>query len=605
MNDPLIGQQLANFRVERVLGRGGMAQVYYGQDIKLQRPVAIKVIDARYRGKPAYAKRFVNEARVLAKWRHEHILQIYYADDEDELYYYVMEYIDGQNLASIIASYSMDGELMPIEDVLHIGNAIADALDYAHKKGVIHRDVKPSNILVSRDGRVVLGDFGLALDLADGSLGETFGTPHYISPEQASRSANAVPQSDLYSLGVILYEMLVGVVPFNDPSPTSVALQHITEPPPEPRSINPDLPPEAEKVLLKVLEKSPQDRYQTGSELMKALNSALESKPTKAKTPLPPLPVGVPTIVSKPLSKESVTKRVAAIPVDDQEPLRVVKGLPSGKKRDKSKNRFSKAWFPFFSLLLFAAIGFAWLQGWFRPGAFSNIIPLQPAESTPLIFPVTLTPTATQTNTLQPEPTRTRTVTPAPTVVEITVEITSTPTPTPTTMPSPTLTYTPAPTNTSTASPTGAPTQSAISTSLTGHELINLPFTIYYNENSLYFHNRSNITRSISAFTFERLSDQGEAINFFGGWDWGFYYPNITPDRCMAIELYLSPPFVRPAECIQPYLSKLGPTRDDDRIFWTAQGNSSEFRVLWQGEEIGRCQIDAGICEVFVPYYPP
>jgi serine/threonine-protein kinase len=305
MNDPLIGRQLANFRVERVLGRGGMAQVYYGQDIKLQRPVAIKVIDARYRDKPAYAKRFVNEARVLAKWRHEHIIQIYYADDENGLYYYAMEYIDGQDLASIISSYAMDGELLPVDDVLQIGNAIADALDYAHKQGVIHRDVKPSNILVSGSGRVVLGDFGLALDQADGSLGETFGTPHYISPEQASRSANAIPQSDLYSLGVILFEMLVGVVPFNDPSPTSVALQHITEPPPSPRSINPDLSPETEKVLLKALEKSPQDRYQTGNELMNALESTLTVKSTKAKTPLPPLPVGVPTIASRPRSKDS------------------------------------------------------------------------------------------------------------------------------------------------------------------------------------------------------------------------------------------------------------------------------------------------------------
>ena len=163
MKDPLIGQQLANFRVESVLGRGGMAQVYYGQDIKLQRPVAIKVIDARYRDKPAYANRFVNEARVLAKWRHEHIIQIYYADDEDGLYYYVMEYIDGQNLGTILSSYAVDGELMPIPDVLHVGNAVADALDYAHKQGVIHRDVKPSNILVAKDGRVVQQECSMVL----------------------------------------------------------------------------------------------------------------------------------------------------------------------------------------------------------------------------------------------------------------------------------------------------------------------------------------------------------------------------------------------------------------------------------------------------------
>ena len=399
--------------------------------------------------------------------------------------------------------------------------------------------------------------------------------------------------------------MLVGVVPFSDPSPTSVALQHITEPPPKPRSINPDLPPEAERVLLKALEKAPQDRYQTGSELMNALNSALEIKPAKAKAPLPPLPVGVPTIASRPFSKESVTKRVAATLADDQKPLRVEIGSTTKKNSKKPKKGAVRAWLLFFGLLFLATIGFAWIQGWFQPGAFSRLIPLRPAESTPLIFPVTLTPTATETSTVQPEPTHTQTVTSSPTVIEVIVESTDTPTSTSTLSPSPTGTDTPVPTNTSTASPTVTPTRTAISTSPPGHQLINLPFTIYYNENSLYFLNQSNITRSISAFTFERLNDQDEALNFFGGWDWGFYYPNITPDRCMAIELYLSPPFLRPAECRQPYLSKLGPLPDDDRIFWTAQENSSEFRVLWEGEEIGRCQIGAGVCEVFAPYYPP
>ena len=594
MNDPLIGHQLANFRVERVLGRGGMAQVYYGQDIKLQRPVAIKVIDARYRDKPAYARRFVNEARVLAKWHHEHILQIYYADDEDGLYYYVMEYIDGQNLASIIASYSMDGELMPTDDVLQIGNAIASALDYAHRQGVIHRDVKPSNILVSRAGRVVLGDFGLALDLHDGSLGETFGTPHYISPEQASRSANAVPQSDLYSLGVILYEMLVGVVPFNDPSPTSVALQHITDPPPAPRSINPDLSPETEEVLLKALEKSPQDRYQTGSNFMSALNASLNAKPTKAKAPLPPLPVGVPTIVSRPHAKELLTRRIAPKVVEKRVSRQEANERLANKKRLRGSKRFSKAWFIFFSFLFLTIFGFAWLQGWFQPGAFSKLIPLQPV---PIVETKTSTLTASNTPTMTPSPTNTYAPSPSPTEIVPLIEDTATPTPLPTS--TYTSTYTPVPTTTSTA------TQTAMSTLVPGQVLENLPFKLYYNENSLYLHNLSRITRSISGFTFERLDDNGEVLNFFGGWDWGLYYPNITSDRCMAIELYLSPPFLRPSACRQPYLSKLGPPRDDERIFWTTQENSHEFRVLWQQKEIGRCQIGANVCEVFVPYYLP
>lgn len=275
-DDPLLGRQLANFRVERAIGRGGMAQVYYGQDIKLERPVAIKVIDTRYRGNPAYAERFVREARTVATWRHENIIYIYYADDEDDLYYFVMEYIDGPDLGQLITQAAEAGELIPQVEVWRIGQAVAAALDYAHAQGVIHRDVKPSNVMVAHDGRVVLADFGLALDVAQGSLGEVFGSSHYIAPEQAHRSAAAVPQSDLYSLAVMLYEMLTGRVPFADPSPTAVALQHVTLPPPPPRTVNPNLSEAIEEVLLKALRKAPTERYQTGQALLTALSQAMQ-----------------------------------------------------------------------------------------------------------------------------------------------------------------------------------------------------------------------------------------------------------------------------------------------------------------------------------------
>ncbi|NJN93434.1 MAG: serine/threonine protein kinase, partial [Anaerolineales bacterium] len=258
--DPLIGHTLANFKVERAIGRGGMAQIYYGQDIKLKRPVALKVIDARHRGKPAYAKRFVREAQTIAKWRHENIIQIYYADDKDGLYYFVMEHIDGQDLSQMMAKYKGRGRKIPQAEVLRIGQAVASALDYAHKQGVIHRDVKPSNILVAKTGRVVLTDFGLALNVEQGSLGEVFGSANYIAPEQARNSAEAVPQSDLYALGVILYELLTGRVPFQDPSSTAVTVQHLTVPPPPPRQVNPDLNKATETVLLKALNKAPDKR---------------------------------------------------------------------------------------------------------------------------------------------------------------------------------------------------------------------------------------------------------------------------------------------------------------------------------------------------------
>ena len=292
-DDSLIGRQLGNFQLERILGHGGMGQVYYGRDVKLNRSVAVKVIDLRFRNNPAYAVRFVREAQAVATWRHENIAQVYYADEQDGLYYFAMEYIDGHDLGQILSSYAITNELIPQADALRIGHAVASAIDYAHAKDVIHRDVKPSNVIVAHDGRVVLTDFGLALDIQQGSVGEVFGTAHYIAPEQARRSSDATAQSDLYSLGIMLYEMLTGVVPFDDPSPTSVAVQHITQEPPSPRAINPRLNAATEAVLLKSLSKAPQDRYTSGAALMAALDTAFKGSFLPASpSPLPPLPAG-------------------------------------------------------------------------------------------------------------------------------------------------------------------------------------------------------------------------------------------------------------------------------------------------------------------------
>lgn len=305
MQDSLIGRQLANFRVESVLGRGGMGQVYYGWDVKLLRPVAIKVIDNRFRTDQDYVQRFITEARVVATWRHENIIQVYYAGEEEDLYYFVMEYIAGKSLGDVLAECTRTGILLPRNEVLRIGRSIARALDYAHRQGVIHRDVKPQNVLIAKDGRVVLTDFGLALHIDKGSRGEVFGTAHYIAPEQARRSADAVPQSDLYALGVILFEMLTGTVPFDDPSPTSVALQHLTQEPPLPSTINPAINIETEKVLIKALSKSPDQRYSTGKALIDALEKVITDSPLQVDLPpieLPPPPAESSTASSPPFN---------------------------------------------------------------------------------------------------------------------------------------------------------------------------------------------------------------------------------------------------------------------------------------------------------------
>jgi serine/threonine protein kinase len=622
-DDPLIGRQLANFLIERVLGRGGMAQVYYGQDVKLQRPVAIKVIDARYRSKPVYAQRFVKEARSVAKWRHENIIHIYYADDEDGLYYYVMEYIDGHDLSTVMSAYTGEGELMPPEEILRIGRAVASALDFAHKKGVIHRDVKPSNVMMSEDGRVVLGDFGLALDMQEGSSGEVFGTPHYISPEQARRSKDVVPQSDIYSLGVILYEMLTGVVPFDDLSPTSVALQHITQPPPPPRSINPQLNIETEQVLLKVLSKAPHDRYQSGAELMDALEKALaQQENAQAKVlPLPPIPAAIlsgqaPTMFQNPSGILDETQLHVPEP---EEPAAVfVDSEPPVPPRVRKKGA---GFWPVAALL--GLVVFLLIAGtlFFDPSAFKVAIAFfstptftrQPTTAvsakTPTIFAPTVSASVTVSATFVNTPTPT--ASPLATATEPAVAIAAIASASPTETVTPTITVSPTPSPTE-EMPTAAITETPTAESAPPSTVIPTPttvkypngkhFLLFYDHNGLYLVNVSDEKRSLDPFTFERLDDSGLPLSRFEGWHWAQFYPILYPGTCIKTEIPKGAEYAaRPVQCENRYVGARFDERDSEFIFWTAQDNSSQFRVLWNDEEVAVCEIERGACEVWVP----
>jgi serine/threonine protein kinase len=292
MSESLIGSQLAGYRIERVLGRGGMAAIYFAWDTLNNRPVALKVMDERYRGTPAYVERFIHEAQAIATWNHPNIVSVYDAGEQGGIYFYAMEFIRGLDLAQLLRQYLDAGQLLPYKEVVRIGWAVASALDFAHAQGIIHRDVKPSNVLISVDGRVLLSDFGLVMDISRGTLGETFGSPHYIAPEQARSSAGAVPQSDLYALAVMLYEMLTGALPFDDPSPTTLALLHLNQEPPRPRALNPRLNAAVESVLLRGLRKRPEERFATGREMMQALQGSLaaELQDPQAAQPLPVLP---------------------------------------------------------------------------------------------------------------------------------------------------------------------------------------------------------------------------------------------------------------------------------------------------------------------------
>lgn len=273
--DTLIGQQFDEYRLDNLLGRGGMARVYRGFDVRLKRWVAIKVIDTPFQAHSEYIKRFEREAQAIAQLEHPNIVSIYRYGEVNAVLYIAMRYVEGSPLDTLLRIYRVEHDFIPFHEAEQIIQQICQALDYAHSRGVIHRDIKPANILIDREGNAVLSDFGLALLTSEGTRGEIFGTPHYIAPEQAMSSAGAVPQSDFYAVGVILYEMFTGQVPFTAPEPVDVAVLHMTEPPPPPRSLRPELSPTLEAVILKTLAKKPADRYPNGRALAQALQQAL------------------------------------------------------------------------------------------------------------------------------------------------------------------------------------------------------------------------------------------------------------------------------------------------------------------------------------------
>lgn len=274
--DSLLGKSFDEYRIEKPLGAGGMAKVYRALDVKLKRYAALKVIAPDLRNMEQYAERFEREAQSIARLEHANIVRIYRFGEVDNMYYMAMQYVEGADLGTLIRGYKALGEVMPIGDVQRVLQDIGSALDYAHSRDVIHRDVKPSNMMVDNTGQALLADFGLAL-LADlGTRGEILGSPHYVAPEQAISSSDALPQSDLYSLGISLFEMLTGDVPFTGDQVIDVIAQHINESVPPPSRLNGAIPPSVDEVVLRATAKDPYERFQTGAEMAAAFRDAVD-----------------------------------------------------------------------------------------------------------------------------------------------------------------------------------------------------------------------------------------------------------------------------------------------------------------------------------------
>ncbi len=270
------GTMLGQYRLEELVASGGMARIYKAVDTNLERTVAVKVLMPELIDlDDTLIERFEREAKAVAQLEHDNIVRIYDYRRQDDRYYIVMNYIEGHDLADELNILRRENRLMDVSRALRLLAQVAQALDFAHAAGIVHRDVKPSNVLLTKKDKAILTDFGLVLRQSiDKTMGTAFGTPRYIAPEQALASENSVPQSDIYSLAVIIYEILTGQMLFFSENPMQIAMSHINEPPTPPSSINPTIPAAAERELLKALAKNPVERHRSASELISALKQA-------------------------------------------------------------------------------------------------------------------------------------------------------------------------------------------------------------------------------------------------------------------------------------------------------------------------------------------
>lgn len=415
------------YRLDEMIGEGGMAVVYRGYDLVLGRVVAVKLLREQFGSDQNFLLRFTREAQSAAKLSHPHIANVYDVGHDGDIHYIVMEYVNGPNLKDLIRRQGP----FTVEGAAFVLRQVAEALDAAHRHGLVHRDVKPQNILVDENGQAKVVDFGIAKGLSDSNLTEAgtgMGTVHYVSPEQA-RGERATPASDIYSTGVVLYEMLTKQLPFDADSPVGVAMQHVSAPPPLPSEINPTIPPEVEAIVMRALAKNPEDRYPTAMALATALDHWEEGPVSSQSTRVMSAGAGAAAAVRPPYARTAMT---GARPVRSgaRPPTR-----SHGREPSFRDDVGCVTWL-IGSAILIGLVGLVVLG--FKLGDFSFLDPSGSASTTSpttqsgIVLNPTSTPTVAPARTVSASPTSTTTETPTAAATP-----TATATPTPAASPTP------------------------------------------------------------------------------------------------------------------------------------------------------------------------
>jgi serine/threonine protein kinase len=452
-----IGDLLSGrYRLGPLLGEGGMAVVHRGRDEVLGREVAVKLLRAQYAADEEFVRRFRQEARNAASLSHPSIAPVFDTGVDGEDQYIVMQLVEGQDLDQVLDERGA----LPVAEALRIGMAVAEALQAAHDRGIIHRDVKPGNILLTSEGEVRVVDFGIARALGDArttTAGLMLGSVQYCSPEQVLGEPVGVP-SDVYSLGIVLYELLTGVRPFDGPSPASVALRRLHEPP-IPPSEQADLPPGLDEIVLRALARRPDDRFASAASFAAAIRewwrARRRASPATSSTPRLAIPRGEP-------AGEAAAAMTIAVPAPGaggsirrgRGPRDGAAGFtphaPSSRPRadrDDSRPRGAALWvLPLAALVLVAAA--LWTVRGIAPGDRGGVLG---ATGSPAASDAGLAPGGSQSLAPPATPSSSPSPSPSPSAVP-------TPPPTPDPTPRPSLPPTPAPTPVATDPPAAPPT---------------------------------------------------------------------------------------------------------------------------------------------------